>query len=47
MIGIGATVIQQITIGAGCVIGAGAVIINDIPANSRVVGNPGKDIGNG
>jgi acetyltransferase EpsM len=43
-IGIGASVIQGIKIGKWCVIGAGAVIINDIPDYSVVVGNPGRII---
>ena len=44
MIGIGATVIQQITIGDNCIIGAGAVVIRDIPAGTKVVGNPARAI---
>ncbi|WP_079242916.1 acetyltransferase [Chryseobacterium indologenes] len=43
-VGIGASVIQGIKIGKWCVIGAGAVIINDIPDYSVVVGNPGRII---
>lgn len=43
-IGIGASVIQGIKIGKWCVIGAGAVIIADIPDYSVVVGNPGRII---
>ncbi|SMS13476.1 sugar O-acetyltransferase [Levilactobacillus zymae] len=34
------TVIGGVTIGDGCVIGAGSVVIHDIPANSLAVGNP-------
>ena len=33
-----------VTIGDGCVIGAGAVVTKDIPANSLAVGNPAKVI---
>jgi len=43
-IGIGASVIQGITIGKWCTIGAGAVIIKDIPDGATVVGNPGRII---
>lgn len=34
------TVIGGVTIGDGCVIGAGSVVTRDIPANSLAVGNP-------
>lgn len=34
------TVIGGVTIGSGCVIGAGSVVTRDIPANSLAVGNP-------
>jgi sugar O-acyltransferase (sialic acid O-acetyltransferase NeuD family) len=43
-IGIGASVIQGIKIGKWVTIGAGTVIISDIPDNAVVVGNPGKII---
>jgi sugar O-acyltransferase (sialic acid O-acetyltransferase NeuD family) len=43
-IGIGAIVIQGIIIGKWCTIGAGAVIIRDVPDYAVVVGNPGKII---
>ena len=33
-------VIGGVTIGDGCVIGAGSVVTRDIPANSLAVGNP-------
>ncbi len=33
-------VIGGVTIGEGCVIGAGSVVTRDIPANSLVAGNP-------
>lgn len=39
-IGAGAIVKQNCTIGANSTIGAGAVVVNDIPANSTVVGVP-------
>lgn len=43
-LGIGACVIQGIRIGKWCTIGAGTVIIKDIPDGATVVGNPGKII---
>jgi acetyltransferase EpsM len=43
-IGLRASVIQGIRIGKWCTIGAGAVIINDIPDGATVVGNPGRII---
>jgi serine O-acetyltransferase len=45
----GATVFGGITIGDNVTIGAGAVVFDDIPSNSTVVGNPAriiaKDVG--
>lgn len=43
-IGIGASIIQGIKIVKWCTIGAGAVIIKDVPDCATVVGNPGKII---
>ena len=43
-IGINATVIQGIKIGKWATIGAGSVVIKDIPDYAVVVGNPGKII---
>ncbi|MCC8424872.1 acetyltransferase [Mucilaginibacter sp. UR6-11] len=43
-LGIGSCVIQGIKIGNWATIGAGAVIINDVPDHAVVVGNPGKII---
>ena len=43
-VGIGASVIQGIKIGKWVTIGAGAVIINDVPDYAVVVGNPGAII---
>lgn len=43
-VGIGACVIQGIKIGKWCTIGAGTIIIKDIPDYAVVVGNPGKII---
>jgi serine O-acetyltransferase len=43
-IGSGAKLLGPITIGHGAKIGAGAVVIHDIPPNSTVVGNPGHPV---
>ena len=43
-IGMGAKVIQGIRIGKWCTIGAGAVVIEDIPDNCTAVGVPAKPI---
>lgn len=43
-IGIGACVIQGVNIGKWCTVGAGSVIISDIPDYCTVVGNPGRII---
>lgn len=37
-------VLPNVTIGDGCVIGAGAVVTKDIPPNSLAVGNPARVI---
>src|SRR5690606_13572775 len=42
--GIGCSVIQGHSIGRNVLIGAGAVIINDVPDGATVVGNPGRII---
>lgn len=42
LFGAGATAIPLVSIGKWCVIGAGAVITQDIPDYSVVVGNPGR-----
>ena len=41
-IGLGANVIQGITIGENAIIGAGTVVLTDVPNNAVVVGNPGR-----
>jgi acetyltransferase-like isoleucine patch superfamily enzyme len=43
-IGAGATVVDQITIGAGSIIGAGSLVTRDIPAGVIAYGNPAKVI---
>ena len=41
-LGIGSTIINEITIGKKVVIGAGAVVIRDLPDNVMVAGVPAK-----
>jgi acetyltransferase-like isoleucine patch superfamily enzyme len=43
-LGFGAIVLSGVSVGDSCVIAAGAVVINDVPANSVVAGNPGAVI---
>jgi serine O-acetyltransferase len=43
-IGSGAKLLGPITIGHGAKIGAGSVVITDVPPNSTVVGNPGHPV---
>ncbi|MFT5753322.1 MAG: sugar O-acyltransferase (sialic acid O-acetyltransferase NeuD family) [Flavobacterium sp.] len=43
-LGIGSCVIPGVVIGKWAVIGAGAVVLNDVPDYAVVVGNPGKII---
>ena len=45
-LGANAVVLPGVTIGDNVIIGAGAVVTKDIPANSIVVGNPGRIISN-
>jgi len=42
VIGVGATVLGNITIGRGSKVGAGAVVVNNVPPNCTVVGVPGR-----
>jgi UDP-perosamine 4-acetyltransferase len=41
-VGIGATVIEKVRIGAGAFVGAGAVVIRDVPDNVVVAGVPAR-----
>ena len=41
-IGSGATLLGGITVGENAVVGAGAVVTKDVPANAIVVGNPAR-----
>ncbi len=43
-IGAGARLLGPITVGHGSKIGAGSVVIHDVPPNSTVVGNPGHPV---
>lgn len=42
LIGTGARILGNITVGANSKIGAGAVVLRDVPPNCTVVGNPGQ-----
>lgn len=44
VVGVGAAVLGNITIGRGSRVGGGAVVVNDVPPNSTVVGIPGRVI---
>lgn len=44
-IGANATVLPGLTIGRGAMIGAGAVVTGDVPANAIIIGNPGAITG--
>jgi len=43
-IGAGAKVLGSVTVGENAKIGAGSVVIHDVPPNSTVVGNPGRPV---
>ena len=44
IIGTGAIILGSITIGEGSKIGAGAVVLRDVPPNSTVVGEPARNV---
>jgi acetyltransferase-like isoleucine patch superfamily enzyme/dTDP-4-dehydrorhamnose 3,5-epimerase-like enzyme len=44
-VGANATILPGITIGERAMIGAGAVVINDVPCDAIVVGNPARIVG--
>jgi serine O-acetyltransferase len=44
IVGTGARVLGPVDIGEGAKVGAGAVVVKDVPANSTVVGNPGRPV---
>jgi acetyltransferase-like isoleucine patch superfamily enzyme len=41
-VGINATILPGVEIGAGALIGAGTVVVRDVPAGAVVVGNPSR-----
>jgi len=41
-IGIGAVVIQNLTVGRGCVVGAGAAVVRETPEKTLVIGVPAR-----
>jgi acetyltransferase-like isoleucine patch superfamily enzyme len=41
-IGSGSTILANVTIGEGALVGAGSVVTKDVPAHTIVVGNPAK-----
>ena len=43
-VGIGASILQMITLGDDVLVGAGSVVVNNIPAGSAVVGVPAKEL---
>lgn len=44
-IGANATILPGIAIGQNAMVGAGAVVTSDVPANAKVVGNPARIVG--
>ncbi len=47
IIGAGAKVLGPITLGDRCRVGAGCVVLRDVPADCTVVGNPGRVVRRG
>ncbi len=43
-VGAGASVLGPLEVGEGAKIGAGSIVVKDVPANSTVVGNPGRPV---
>jgi sugar O-acyltransferase (sialic acid O-acetyltransferase NeuD family) len=44
-VGVGATILPDITIGSGAMIGAGAIVVKDVPARTTVIGYAAKKHG--
>jgi len=44
IIGAGSTVLGNITIGKDAKIGAGAMVLKDVPSNATIVGEPGRNV---
>jgi sugar O-acyltransferase (sialic acid O-acetyltransferase NeuD family) len=42
MIGAGAVVLPQVVVGPYAIVGAGSVVVADVPARTKVVGNPAR-----
>ena len=45
MIGAGASILGNITVGKSCRIGAGSVVLKDVPDNTSVAGIPARELG--
>jgi acetyltransferase-like isoleucine patch superfamily enzyme len=41
-IGSGSTILANLTVGEGAIVGAGSVVTKDVPPNAIVAGNPAK-----
>lgn len=44
-VGAGAVIVAGSTLGAFCMVGAGAVVTKDVPSHALVVGNPARQLG--
>lgn len=44
LIGANAVVVEGVRIGKGAVVGAGSIVLNDVPAGAVVAGNPARVI---
>ena len=47
LVGVGASVLGNLTIGDNSKVGGGAVVVRDVPPNCTVVGNPGRIVRKG
>ena len=43
-VGANATLLPGVEVGEGAVVGAGAVVVRDVPAGVTVVGNPAREV---
>ena len=41
-VGSGSTILSRVTIGENAIVGAGSVVVKDVPANAIVAGNPAR-----